>query len=123
MGAAHHRDSAINGLAHVMLPGESRGQDPSVTTKYAEDALKEMMQMMSDLGATEARVHVCLMGGGHDSPGPDIVRSLTEILGRKGITPVRRKLAALREEVAHWIWRAGAQHGWWAIRSSARFWK
>ena len=41
--AAYDPDSAVGGMAHVMLPGES--------------------------------------------PGPDIVRSLTEILGGKGITP------------------------------------
>ena len=91
--AAYDPDSAVGGMAHVMLPGESPGPDPSVKTKYAKDALGEMMRAMSNLGATEARIHVCLIGGGnvlgdgHDGPGPDIVRSLTEILGGKGITP------------------------------------
>ncbi len=92
--AAYDPDSAVGGMAHVMLPGESGGQDSSVKTKYAKDALEEMMRVMSDLGTMEARVHVCLIGGGNvlgdgdDSPGPDIVRSLIEILGRRGITPV-----------------------------------
>ena len=92
--AAYDPDSAVGGVAHVMLPGESRGPDPSVKTKYARDAVEEMMRVMSNLGAMEARVHVCLIGGGnvlgdgHDSPGLGIVRSLTEILGGKGITPV-----------------------------------
>jgi chemotaxis protein CheD len=92
--AAYDSDSAVGAMAHVMLPGESRGPDPSVKTKYARDAVEEMMRVMSNLGAMEARVHVCLIGGGnvlgdgHDSPGLGIVRSLTEILGRKEITPV-----------------------------------
>jgi len=92
--AAYDRESGVGAMAHVMLPGESRGPDPSVKTKYAGDAVEEMMRVMSNLGAMEARVHVCLIGGGnvlgdgHDSPGLDIVRSLTVILAGKGITPV-----------------------------------
>ena len=52
------------------------------------------MRKMVVLGAKAARVRVCLVGAanvlgdGHDSPGPGVIRSLTEILGRKGITPV-----------------------------------
>jgi chemotaxis protein CheD len=92
--AAYDPGSAVGGMVHVMLPGKSPDPDPSVKTKYAKDAVEEMMRVMSNLGALEARVHVCLIGGGnvlgdgHDSPGPDIVRSLTEILGGKEITPV-----------------------------------
>jgi chemotaxis protein CheD len=92
--AAYDPDSAAGGMAHVMLPGESPGPDPATKTRYAKNAVEEVMRVMSNLGAMEARVHVCLIGGGnvlgddHDSPGPDIVRSLTEILARRGITPV-----------------------------------
>jgi len=100
--AAYDPDSAVGGMAHVMLPGESPGPDPSVKTKYAKDAVEEMMQMMSNLGAMEARIHVCLIGGGnvlgdgHDSPGPDIVRSLIEILGKKGITPIAMEVGGMQ---------------------------
>lgn len=100
--AAYDPDSAVGGMAHVMLPGESGGQDSSTKTKYARDAVEEMMRMMSDLGAKEARVRVSLLGGGnalgdgHDSPGPDIVRSLAEIPGRKGITPVAMEVGGTR---------------------------
>jgi chemotaxis protein CheD len=92
--AAYDPDSAVGGMAHVMLPGGTSDPNPLVKTKYAKDAVEEMMRAMSYLGAMEARVHICLVGGanvlgdGHDSPGPDTVRSLTEILGGRGITPV-----------------------------------
>lgn len=91
---AYDLESAVGGMAHVMLPGKSCCSDPLVKTNFAKDAIEEMMRAMSNLGAMEARVHVCLIGGGnvlgdgHASPGPDIVRSLIEILGRKEITPV-----------------------------------
>jgi chemotaxis protein CheD len=91
---AYDPDFAVGGMAHVMLPGESPDPAPSVKTKYAKDAVEEMMRVMLNLGATDDWVQVCLVGGGnvlgagHDSPGPDIVRSLTGILGGMGITPV-----------------------------------
>ncbi|MFC1672275.1 chemotaxis protein CheD [Planctomycetota bacterium] len=91
---AYDPDSRVGSMAHVMLPGASRDKDSSRRTRCAEDAIREMMQKMADLGADEARAHVCLIGGGnvlgdgHVSPGPEIVRSLTEILGRRGIEPV-----------------------------------
>lgn len=92
--AAYDPGSGVGAIAHVMLPGASCGQDPSRKTRYAEDAIQEMMRQMAALGAEPARAHACLIGGGnvfgdgYDSPGPEIIRSLTEILGRKGITPV-----------------------------------
>ena len=103
--AGYDPDSAVGGMAHVMLPGESPGPDPSVKTKYARDAVEEMMQAMSNLGAMEAQVHLCLIGGGnvlgygHDSPGLDIVRSLTEILGGKGITPVAMEVGGTQRRI------------------------
>jgi len=87
-------DFCVGGMAHVMLPGASRAPNPSDRTKYAEDAIQEMMRKMEALGAKAARLSVCLVGGGnvlsdgHDSLGPEIVQSLIAILGEKGIAPV-----------------------------------
>jgi len=91
---AYDPDAGVGGMAHVLLPGASRDPDPSVRTKYAEDAIQELMRKISALGAREERLRVCLVGGGnvlgpgHDSPGPEIVISLTKILGRMCIEPV-----------------------------------
>jgi chemotaxis protein CheD len=87
-------DSRVGSMAHVMLPGTSRDRDPSGGTKYAEDAMREMMRKMAALGAKPAGLCACLIGGGnvlgdgHDSPGPETVRSLAEILRRMHIEPV-----------------------------------
>jgi len=95
---AYDPDSGVGGMAHVMLPGAWRDRDSSRKTRYAEDAIPEMMRKMADLGIAEPRVQACLIGGGnvlgddHDSPGPEIIRSLMEILARRGITPVAREV-------------------------------
>jgi len=92
--AAYDPQSGVGGMAHVMLPGSSPQKDPSNRTKYAEDAVEEMMRKMAELGAGEAGIQVCLLGGGnvlgdgHDTPGPEIVESLRGILGRRGVTTV-----------------------------------
>lgn len=88
----------VGGMAHVMLPGASRDPNRSDRTKYAEDALSELVQKMSALGAGETGLHVCLVGGGnllgsgHDNLGQEIVLSIVEILGRMGIEPAATDL-------------------------------
>ncbi len=77
--------SGVAGMAHVMLPGASRVTDPSRRTRYAEDAVEELLGKITALGADKASLHVCLVGGGnvlgdgHDSPGPETALSLGEI--------------------------------------------
>lgn len=91
-------DSCVGGMAHVMLPGVSQDPDPSVRTKFAENALQAMVQKMLASGATEAGLHICLIGGGnllgegHDSPGPETVRSLAALLDIMNIRPVATEL-------------------------------
>ena len=91
VATAYDAHTGVGGMAHVMLPGASRDQRPSRKTRYAEDAVEEMMREMVVLGAKAARVHVSLIGGanvlgdGHDSPGPEIVQSLSEVLGGMGV--------------------------------------
>jgi chemotaxis protein CheD len=91
---AHDPGARVGGMAHVMLPGGSRDPDSSDRTRYAKEAIQELMRKMMAQGACEARLRVCLVGGGnvlgpeHYSPGPDIVRSVAEILGRMHLEPV-----------------------------------
>lgn len=90
---AYDPGSGVGGMAHVMLPGAARHQSPEGRTRHAEDAIEVMIQEMTELGANQTRAEICLVGGanvlgdGHDSPGPEIVRSLAEILDKKEITP------------------------------------
>lgn len=87
-------ESGVAGMAHVMLPGISPDEDPSKRTRYAQDAIDEMLGKSTDLAADTSKLQVCLVGGanvlgeGHVSPGPGIVDSVTDILGQMGISPV-----------------------------------
>jgi len=100
--AAYDPNAGVGGMAHVMLPGASRDPDPSLRTKYAEDAMQEMMRKMAALGADGSRVRVCLIGGanvlgnGDDSPGAEIVRSLNEILDRMGLAVVATEVGGMQ---------------------------
>ncbi len=62
---AYDPDHGVGSMAHVMLPGASGDQNPSRKTRYAEDAIQDMMRKMAALGADEARIHACLIGGGN----------------------------------------------------------
>jgi chemotaxis receptor (MCP) glutamine deamidase CheD len=41
---AHDPDARVGGMAHVMLPGASQNPGSSDQTKYAEDAIQELMR-------------------------------------------------------------------------------
>ncbi len=91
--AAYDPKSGVAAMAHVMLPGQSCDYAPSTQTRYAANAIDEMMRKMATLGAVAPSIRVCLVGGGnvlgdgHDSPGPEIVQSIFQILGEMGIIP------------------------------------
>ena len=88
----------VGGMAHVMLPWASRDRDLSDRTKYAEDAIKELMGKIANYKANVDALKLCLIGGGnllgndHDDIGAEISRSLLEILGRIDINPVALEL-------------------------------
>ena len=96
--AAYDANAGVGGMAHVMLPGTSPNGGGTNRTRYAGDAFDEMMRDMTALGAATNGMSVCLVGGGnvlgdgYDSPGPQNVQSLIEILGKKGIVPAAREV-------------------------------
>jgi hypothetical protein len=96
-------ETRVGGMSHVMLPGVSREFDPSVRTKYAENALQEMMQKMSDsgqeqLGCTYALLAAATFWG-----------RITTALVRK---PRSRLLTALTR------WASGLWQRRWAAHSA-----
>lgn len=98
--------SCVGALAHVMLPGKSCRAYTLSSTKYAEEAIADLMKKMLALGASKARMQVCLIGGGnvlgegYESPGPEIVRSLFAILERAEITPVAEDVGGMERRSA-----------------------
>lgn len=91
--SAYSLGKKVGGLAHVMLPGKSLKDDEQEKTKYAEDAIEEILKRM-DVGAYgHAPVHdieICLVGGANvlqrpdDMTGKNNIDSIVELLrGRK----------------------------------------
>ena len=80
-------------VAHIMLPGTA----PKKTlekTRYAADAIDEMINMMTQAESKKSDIEVCLGGGGNvlkrkdDAICKDNIESTTRILKEKNI-PVR----------------------------------
>ncbi|MHC4483370.1 MAG: chemotaxis protein CheD, partial [Planctomycetota bacterium] len=62
--AAYDFKKKIGAMAHVMLPGRA----PKKTlqkTKYAADAVDEMVSRMTRAGSNEGDIEACLVGGGN----------------------------------------------------------
>jgi len=78
-------------MAHVMLPGIApRGKDIQ-RTRYAVDAIEEVIERMSRLGVNRDDIEVYLVGGGNvlrreeESICKKIIESVTGILKEKRI--------------------------------------
>lgn len=88
----------IGGMAHVMLPWAATDPNSSSRTKYAEEAVQELMRKMKNHRVNKNRLYLCLIGGGnllgdgHEDLSTEIVQSLLKIFHRMGIKPVASEL-------------------------------
>ena len=91
--AAYDSKQKIGAMAHVMLPG-SAPEKTLERTRYAADAIEEMIYQMIREGADKNNIEVCLVGGGNvlkkqdDTICRDNIKSTTQLLKEKHI-PVR----------------------------------
>jgi len=80
----------IGALAHIMLPGSAARRTPE-RTRYAADAIDEMLNMMAEAGSNKDDIDVCLVGGGNvlrkgsDTICEDNIRSTTGLLEERHI--------------------------------------
>jgi len=92
--AAYDSSKKVGAMAHIMLPGRAPKDADSERTRYAADAIDEMINRMTRTGANQCDLEVCLVGGGNvlkkqdDTICKDNIESTTELLGKKHI-PVR----------------------------------
>ncbi|MHC4707098.1 MAG: chemotaxis protein CheD [Planctomycetota bacterium] len=61
---AYDRKKKVGAMAHVMLPG-SAPKESLEKTKYAADAIDEMISKMIKEGSNNDDIEVCLVGGGN----------------------------------------------------------
>jgi len=77
-------------IAHVMLPGKAP-EKARAKTKYARDAIEEMMHLFLEYGTDEKDIYVCLVGAGNvlkkedDTVCQKNIDSVTSILNDLGI--------------------------------------
>ncbi len=92
--AAYDSSKKVGALAHIMLPGRAPKGADSERTRYAADAIDEMIDRMTRTGANQCDLEVCLVGAGNvlkkqdDTICKDNIESTTELLEKKHI-PVR----------------------------------
>ncbi|MBC8438610.1 MAG: chemotaxis protein CheD [Deltaproteobacteria bacterium] len=88
---AYDAKKMVGAMAHVMLPGTSPEKRTSQRTRYAEDAIEEMIGMMTRQGTDRENIEVCLVGGANvlqredDTICQAIVDSVIEVLHKKNI--------------------------------------
>jgi len=92
--AAYDSSKKVGALTHIMLPGRAPRDVDSKRTRYAADAIDEMINRMTRTGANQCDLEVCLVGAGNvlekqdDTICKDNIESTTELLKKKHI-PVR----------------------------------
>jgi chemotaxis protein CheD len=55
----------IGAMAHIMLPGSAPENKNFGETKYASNAIEEMLKLLKLKGAAGKRLNICLFGGGN----------------------------------------------------------
>ncbi|MBW7990654.1 MAG: chemotaxis protein CheD [Planctomycetes bacterium] len=92
--AACDCEKKVGVMAHVMLPGRAPKSAYGESTKYAADALDEMISRITLKGANLCELGVCLVGAGNvlkkqdDTVCDNNIESVTRLLKEKHI-PVR----------------------------------
>ena len=92
--AAYDSSKKVGAMAHIMLPGRAPRDAGGKRTRYAANAIDEMINRMTRARANQCDLEVCLVGAGnvlkkqYDTICKDNIESTTELLGKKHI-PVR----------------------------------
>jgi chemotaxis protein CheD len=79
-------------MAHVMLPGRAPSNTYSESTRYAVDAIDEMVKIISLKGADLSDFEVCLVGAANvlkkqdDTICKNNIESITKLLKEKNIS-------------------------------------
>jgi chemotaxis protein CheD len=81
----------IGGMAHVMLPGISPIKNQLNATRYASNAIDEMLSQLKIFGIKKDNIEICLVGGANvlkrenDFIGKNNIESIEKLLDEKGI--------------------------------------
>ena len=99
-------EQGVGGMAHVMLPGRSRGQHNVEENKYAENAIDNLMNELARFGVDYKNCRAWLIGAGNVLKRPDDnicasnIFSVVNYLGGLGITILRSELGGEERRTA-----------------------
>ena len=89
--AGYDKKLIVGGMAHAMLPGVSPEKSKTPKTRYAQNAIEEMIERMISLGAKDENIEVCVVGGSNvlkrkdDTICQANINSVLRILNEKNI--------------------------------------
>jgi len=92
----------ISAMAHIMLPGIAPEKSKTPKTRYAFNAIEEMINQMVKLGADTENIEVCVVGGSNVLKRPDDticqanIDSVLNILTEKNIKIKAKSLGGTR---------------------------
>lgn len=103
---AYEPKKKLGAMAHVMLPGKSPKNYDQPKTKYAHDAINELLAQLASFGAEAKDLQVCLIGGGNvlkrsdDTICRDNIGSVTETLKSRNIKISAESLGGIQRRSA-----------------------
>ena len=65
VAVAIHPEKHVGGMAHIMLPGRAPLKEKQNKTKYAEDALEKLLELLEIKSEETSLLGVCLIGAGN----------------------------------------------------------
>ena len=86
----------MGAMAHIMLPGKAP-KGVTEKTKYASDAIDELLNMLIQAGSERGSIEVCLVGGGNvlkrqnDTICKENIESVIKLLAEKQI-PIKASI-------------------------------
>ena len=95
---AYNKQNQIGALAHIMLPGKAPENRNIKKTRYASNAIDELINILELNGVNNNEIEVCIAGGANvlkrkdDYIGQDIIKSVEEILKKRKINIMARSL-------------------------------
>ena len=88
--SAYDQRTKVAGLAHIMLPGKAANGFEG-KNRYAEDAIKHLLHLMTIAGCPKENLDICLVGAGNvlkdesDNVCTSNIESVYMILGRENL--------------------------------------
>lgn len=101
--AAYSSGDKAGAIAHVMLPGKAR-ESTDEKTRYAIDAIDELIRILGEFGVAQSDLEVCLVGAGNvlekedDTICDSNICSVNEILKEKNIPVIASVLGGVKRK-------------------------